>query len=251
MPLLHVSNPFTFTRPFPQLDRPVDRRAQYFATSNIPSSSDPPDIQDNQPGILPCEQTFDSDQVEGYERTPGPDGGILDQFSWDNMLEGQPSRASEPPLFSPHIHPYIFPCKSSSPRGSGERTPLLRKAVSFSGPVHPRHLPGDAKILSELDSGQAYQTIEHLDSPLIRSNSFGSAKQVPRHNYGGKSTYSQTVSSPFHYLGHAVDRLFQLFNSIAILLGIGMLSEPLAFAYAGWIGGTILIIFYGFITCYT
>jgi solute carrier family 32 (vesicular inhibitory amino acid transporter) len=43
----------------------------------------------------------------------------------------------------------------------------------------------------------------------------------------------------------------QLFNSTAILLGIGMLSEPLAFAYAGWVMGTVLIIFYGFITCYT
>ena len=43
----------------------------------------------------------------------------------------------------------------------------------------------------------------------------------------------------------------QLFNSIAILLGFGMLSEPLAFAYAGWIGGFALIILYGLITCYT
>jgi len=43
----------------------------------------------------------------------------------------------------------------------------------------------------------------------------------------------------------------QLFNSIAILLGIGMLSEPLAFAYAGWIGGTALIIFFGLLNCYT
>ncbi|KAL1677645.1 transmembrane amino acid transporter protein-domain-containing protein [Schizophyllum commune] len=42
-----------------------------------------------------------------------------------------------------------------------------------------------------------------------------------------------------------------LFNSIAILLGIGMLSEPLAFHYAGWIGGTILNVMYGAITCYT
>ncbi|KAL4243589.1 amino acid/polyamine transporter 2 family protein [Abortiporus biennis] len=42
-----------------------------------------------------------------------------------------------------------------------------------------------------------------------------------------------------------------LFNAIAILLGIGMLSEPLAFAYAGWVGGTALIISYGFVTCYT
>ncbi|KAF8585587.1 hypothetical protein K439DRAFT_1646593 [Ramaria rubella] len=30
-----------------------------------------------------------------------------------------------------------------------------------------------------------------------------------------------------------------------------MLSEPLAFAYAGWTTGTFLIIFYGFLTCYT
>ncbi|KZT74700.1 hypothetical protein DAEQUDRAFT_700682 [Daedalea quercina L-15889] len=50
----------------------------------------------------------------------------------------------------------------------------------------------------------------------------------------GHSTYGQT-----------------LFNAIAILLGIGMLSEPLAFSYAGWIGGTVIIIFYGWITCYT
>ncbi|KAJ7145708.1 transmembrane amino acid transporter protein-domain-containing protein [Mycena epipterygia] len=55
-----------------------------------------------------------------------------------------------------------------------------------------------------------------------------------KYNYGGQSTFGQT-----------------LFNSIAILLGIGMLSEPLAFAYAGWGMGLVLIIFYGFISCYT
>lgn len=36
-----------------------------------------------------------------------------------------------------------------------------------------------------------------------------------------------------------------------MLLGIGMLSEPLAFAYAGWIGGTLIIIVYGLVACYT
>jgi vesicular inhibitory amino acid transporter len=30
-----------------------------------------------------------------------------------------------------------------------------------------------------------------------------------------------------------------------------MLSEPLAFAYAGWIGGTALLVFMGFLNCYT
>ncbi|KAJ6509237.1 transmembrane amino acid transporter protein-domain-containing protein [Mycena vitilis] len=36
-----------------------------------------------------------------------------------------------------------------------------------------------------------------------------------------------------------------------MLVGIGLLSVPLAFAYTGWIAGTLLIIFYGFISCYT
>ena len=43
----------------------------------------------------------------------------------------------------------------------------------------------------------------------------------------------------------------QLLNAVAVLFGIGMLSEPLAFAYAGWIGGSVLIVGYGLISCYT
>jgi vesicular inhibitory amino acid transporter len=35
------------------------------------------------------------------------------------------------------------------------------------------------------------------------------------------------------------------------LVGVGILSEPLAFASAGWLLGTILIIFYGALSCYT
>lgn len=179
---------------------------------------------------------------------------MLDQFSWDDMLEGQSSQADEP--LPPHIHPYTSRPNIPSPRGSGERTPLLRKAVSFSEAVHPRHLPGAAEVpvgKGSLDPEQTYQSIEHGKPPLIRQNSSDSAKKVARHNYGGKSTYGQTVSSPpFITLDMKLISFFlQLFNSIAILLGIGMLSEPLAFAYAGWIGGTLLIIFYGFITCYT
>ncbi|KZT59702.1 hypothetical protein CALCODRAFT_430659 [Calocera cornea HHB12733] len=51
---------------------------------------------------------------------------------------------------------------------------------------------------------------------------------------GGTSTFGQS-----------------LFNCIAILLGIGVLSESIAFAYAGWIGGFVLLIMYGILTCYT
>ncbi|KAJ7786003.1 transmembrane amino acid transporter protein-domain-containing protein [Mycena metata] len=53
-------------------------------------------------------------------------------------------------------------------------------------------------------------------------------------NKYGRSTFGQT-----------------LFNCVAMLLGIGLLSVPLAFAYTGWIAGTLLIFSYGFISCYT
>ncbi|KAJ7666414.1 transmembrane amino acid transporter protein-domain-containing protein [Mycena rosella] len=36
-----------------------------------------------------------------------------------------------------------------------------------------------------------------------------------------------------------------------MLVGIGLLSVPLAFAHAGWVMGTVLILSYGFISCYT
>ncbi|OWZ29942.1 solute carrier family 32 (vesicular inhibitory amino acid transporter) [Cryptococcus neoformans c8] len=51
---------------------------------------------------------------------------------------------------------------------------------------------------------------------------------------GGQSTEGQT-----------------LFNATAVLVGIGLLSLPLAFAYAGWIGGTIMLLSFGWLTCYT
>ncbi|KAF5377663.1 hypothetical protein D9615_005253 [Tricholomella constricta] len=57
--------------------------------------------------------------------------------------------------------------------------------------------------------------------------------------------------SPISSQAMAHEKNSQLFNSIAILLGIGMLSEPLAFAYSGWATGTFLIICYGFVSCYT
>ncbi|TXT12948.1 hypothetical protein VHUM_01349 [Vanrija humicola] len=42
-----------------------------------------------------------------------------------------------------------------------------------------------------------------------------------------------------------------LFNAVAVLVGIGLLSMPLAFSYAGWIWGTIMIIGFTWITCHT
>ncbi|KAJ7042541.1 transmembrane amino acid transporter protein-domain-containing protein [Mycena alexandri] len=66
------------------------------------------------------------------------------------------------------------------------------------------------------------------------SSSYDSETSSSTVNKYGRSTFGQT-----------------LFNCVAMLVGIGLLSVPLAFAYTGWVAGTLLIFSYGFISCYT
>ena len=67
------------------------------------------------------------------------------------------------------------------------------------------------------------------------------------------STYGQSVSyvrvGPLALSDPMLTSHLKLFNSIAVLLGVGMLSEPYAFAQAGWVMGTLLIIGYGALAC--
>ncbi|WVQ86288.1 hypothetical protein IAT38_008456 [Cryptococcus sp. DSM 104549] len=42
-----------------------------------------------------------------------------------------------------------------------------------------------------------------------------------------------------------------LFNATAVLVGIGLLSLPLAFAYSGWIAGSAMLLGFGWLTCHT
>jgi len=123
-------------------------------------------------------------------------------------------------------------------------TPLVARRASFGDylPAETQQ-PGlqtiDESIpdLRTVSTSQPYKygAITHeTHDPALQEDGGGSSNlkdiSIPK----GTSTYGQT-----------------LFNSIAILLGIGMLSEPLAFALSGWIGGTCLIIFYGTVSCYT
>ncbi|GJJ08762.1 hypothetical protein Clacol_002981 [Clathrus columnatus] len=116
------------------------------------------------------------------------------------------------PLWDEGVNPCV-PSKSS--RAGNERTPLLRRVPSQQ--MSERFVNGKNHLL------------------LRKTSTLSVASKQPEYYFEpGRSTYRQT-----------------LFNSTAILLGVGMLSEPLAFALAGWIPGFILIVFYGFITCYT
>ncbi|KAG9314517.1 transmembrane amino acid transporter protein-domain-containing protein [Chiua virens] len=117
-----------------------------------------------------------------------------------------------------------LPIKISRAR---ETTPLLRKAASFT--VYSSENTASS-------AGRAdYNTLNRSDdASMVPQHSTLPSSTNVEYRYGGKSTYGQT-----------------LFNCIAVLLGIGMLSEPLAFAYAGWFWGTVLIVFFGLVTCYT
>ncbi|GAA5871993.1 hypothetical protein JCM16303_000937 [Sporobolomyces ruberrimus] len=42
-----------------------------------------------------------------------------------------------------------------------------------------------------------------------------------------------------------------LFNTVNVLVGVGLLAEPLAFAYGGWFLGTLLLLFCALVTNYT
>ncbi|KAG6813077.1 hypothetical protein H0H92_014136 [Tricholoma furcatifolium] len=200
------------------------RRAQYFvagsrvtATSDAETSSDDEDLDVNS-----IDEETGAVNNEGTSRAAQE----LDQFLWE-AEDGSTDRSANsklPSMQRPAERRFIF----KKGKAVKETTPLLRKAISFTALSRPRRHSTFAEttnVACEHSEGDSHNRPR-------RRLSQGSARTVKSH--GGRSTFGQT-----------------LFNAIAILLGIGMLSEPLAFAYSGWVTGTILIIGYGFISCYT
>ncbi|KDR85164.1 hypothetical protein GALMADRAFT_233828 [Galerina marginata CBS 339.88] len=232
------------------------RRAQYLvAGSTVASSSDAAsdleeDDEEAQSRVsrINDEEDYDSeDEVEGLgipTHSRPRDDSFVGQLNWDedDASSREPIPREQTMLFEGRLHvPRSYENRGSQPRGNArqrEDTPLLAKKVSFSTlPVPKRTLDGDllAKDPSSLSlGGPSYQAIAPISGRGRRFSTTSVASVKGSRQWGGQSTFGQT-----------------LFNSIAILLGIGMLSEPLAFAYSGWVVGTLLIISYGFISCYT
>ncbi|KAF8898555.1 transmembrane amino acid transporter protein-domain-containing protein [Infundibulicybe gibba] len=214
------------------------RRSQYLvADYTVASASDTSDFDDNdeEAGIFSRDDS--DDDFEDDQPTPRPrDESFVGQLDWDEDLE--PTERPQPRGTVLHF-PRRTPALSSAPSGlsqerrADEHTPLLPKINIF--PTTPNPHQGSTSRPVQHDQYQTPGQTGNLTVPatIQRRSSATSMKSI-KYNYGGKSTFGQT-----------------LFNSIAILLGIGMLSEPLAFAYAGWGAGTVLIISYGFISCYT
>ncbi|KAK0198678.1 transmembrane amino acid transporter protein-domain-containing protein [Armillaria mellea] len=209
------------------------RRAQFLVVeSTLPSSPDLTDSFDEESGSI-IEEEDESDD-DSFTPAQHPDDDFVGQFEWDSLNPGSTSpRVPPSALFVPSSprSPFLSSPVSVSPPPprADEETPLLRR-VSFSAGSYPR------RPIARPDYLASSNVVEELPRrPVARRPSKASVSSAaPKYKFGGASTFGQT-----------------LFNSIAILLGIGMLSTPLAFAYAGWIPGTILIAFYGFVSCHT
>lgn len=157
------------------------------------------ETQDEESGVIDyVDEADDFTYAEDFDdqRTPVPQDGMIDQFDWDDML---PESSAQVDNIVSQTQRDLRPIRPQLPssRPSGENTPLLRKAVSFSDVAHPRRLPSldkkDAGDEITLVPEQNYHSIGlSTQAPLIRRNSSSSTK-ISRHNYGGKSTYGQTV----------------------------------------------------------
>ncbi|KAG2350557.1 hypothetical protein BDR05DRAFT_954656 [Suillus weaverae] len=194
------------------------RRSQFFAGSNIPYNDHFSDEESDE------EARVGEDDEEG-ELTLIPRDDMTEFWDRDETLRPvlQPTRTFIPrqPVDTREITAASESQLAQST--SDEAAPLLEafptsNQVNYGGSDSDAYVGGESRGLT--------------DRSLLRRKSSATLREP--HNYGGQSTYGQT-----------------LFNCIAILLGVGLLSEPLAFAYAGWIGGTALLVFMGFLTCYT
>jgi vesicular inhibitory amino acid transporter len=147
--------------------------------------------------------------------------------------------------------PIITPTRPPAPGVPQERTPLIRKANSFNIPTTKRGYGSiERKRKTKPRTKPPPRTLPL--EPFQKVQEITPVKHYPP----GRSTFGQTVSItnfPHDVLTVLFSQLssFKLFNSIATLLGIGMMAEPLAFSYAGWGWGTLLLIFYGWVTCRT
>ncbi|KAK2461784.1 hypothetical protein APHAL10511_006247 [Amanita phalloides] len=197
------------------------RRVQYIiAESPFVPSNDVLDTDSNVEDEESIQVPNDANAVTEYNHdTSFPNDSFVSQLSWDEEVDSASSTREQSPLppksFSSRHRSPTKPVKSGQRR---ESAPLLR---ALSSP--------EAQSTASHQTRRSYRSI--IGPERQRSAvSLRSARQFR----GGQSTFGQS-----------------LFNTTAILLGIGVLSEPLAFAYTGWIAGTALLIFYALTSCYT
>ena len=218
------------------IPKTADYRSQYYPSSNVQTSDMGNDLPNDEPPLSDPLNPLDSDSVDTERHTMG-------------VPEQNSTMSASPQVFraAHQMAGVSTPRQPIRAHRGRETTPLLRKAASFT--------VSSSKTPPAFSDRTNYKSLSHPDDPntVLQNSTPVPSATIVEHHYNGKSTYGQTVSLIKIYIfkRYLCNIGLQLFNCIAVLLGIGMLSEPLAFAYAGWLWGTVLIIFFGLITCYT
>lgn len=170
---------------------------------------------------------YDGTTTPSSTHTLNSEDGFVDTLQWDEDDLTTPAQNLNSYQWN---SPTVAPTRLPAPGIPQERTPLIRKSNSFTVATTKKgygSIEGKKKIKTRTKPPPRIQPLE----PIQKVREIAPVKQ---YYPPGRSTFGQT-----------------LFNSIATLLGIGMLSEPLAFSYAGWGCGTLLLILYAWLTCYT
>ncbi|KAF8342961.1 transmembrane amino acid transporter protein-domain-containing protein [Cantharellus anzutake] len=209
--------------------------------SNDEEDNDVEEVNDSEPGIEDDHDVLDffpQLQVPGYDHPSQTAGVLVSPASSRHTGPGlipvtyEGTRYSSLPVDSgPSVYLTQPQPDLQSATEVTERSPLLlrRSSIQFQNTL-PVSSPPNASRLSETTTSGRRKS--HSHGTLRRQNSVSLRERKVDSSAG--STYNQS-----------------LFNSTAVLLGVGILSEPYAFAQAGWVMGTLLTIGYGALACYT
>ncbi|WVQ77614.1 hypothetical protein IAR50_007302 [Cryptococcus sp. DSM 104548] len=163
----------------------------------------------------------------GISIPPAPNGKGLISIG---MMSPRPSLPSLPGSYT---------TSSSTTQTPRVKTKLVRKKTRSSGGTSGFTERSSAETMSAPIGGVGEMTslLGHGGAQVYDSMDGEGGRVRPKKKIrvlAGNSTEGQT-----------------LFNATAVLVGIGLLSLPLAFAYAGWICGSLMLFGFGWLTCYT
>lgn len=198
----------------------------------------------------------------GQERTPTSGGGrslLRAQFDAQNRTVSDDAVGDDHEDEYDDVTP--MPKTGNGSRSGTEEEPLLQK-------VTPRTAPDDSIFLIEpsLASpfGGSYGSAWGSLSSRVNESSMRHAGRLFRQQQIKGTTAPDKEREPLMVKrvedddGKIVNVVVgqstlpqTIFNSVNVLIGVGLLALPLAFRYSGWVPGLIFFAFAGASTCYT
>ncbi|KAG0184353.1 hypothetical protein DFQ28_011349 [Apophysomyces sp. BC1034] len=163
-------------------------------------------------------------------------------FPDDCSIYDRPTSGS----FSDHIGSFV---------GSYSRTSLMHMAENLAVPSYDNHSLGNEDVLSVRSQARSRHDIRdrELSQDTVHEQAsllYPSLSKV--HTNASLATVADTYAADLRIHLAKKSTFFQsLFNSVNVLVGIGILALPLGFKCAGWVIGSLVFLFSVCITNYT